>query len=79
MSKIDPFGAALERAMAAKNLSVDMLASATGIPAVMLRTHLAGSHRPHEDRIERLEAALDLTPGTLAEIPLPPKQYRRPF
>jgi hypothetical protein len=80
MSKtIDPFGAALEHAMSAKNLSVGDLSNVTGIPGVMLRMHLAGLHRPHPVRIERIEAALELEPGTLANIPLPPIVHRRPF
>jgi hypothetical protein len=79
MSAIDPFGAALERALSEKHMTVDHLAAVTGIPAVMLKMHLAGTHRPIEERIERIETALELEPGTLAEIPLPPKYYKRPF
>jgi hypothetical protein len=79
MSAIDPFGAALEQALADKKMSLDTLATMTGIPITMLRLHLAGKHRPHEDRIERIETALELAPGTLGDIDLPPKVYKRPF
>jgi hypothetical protein len=79
MSNIDPFGAALEHALADKHMSLETLATVTGIPLTMLRLHLAGRHRPHEERIERIEAALELAPGTLADIDLPPKVYKRPF
>jgi Helix-turn-helix len=77
--EIDPFGAALERAMNQKNLSVDGLAAETGIPPVMLRMHLAGKHRPAPERIVRIEGALELAPGTLADIPLPLAVHKRPF
>jgi hypothetical protein len=79
MSKIDPFGTALTRAAADKHMSPEQLATVTGIPIVMLRMHMAGMHRPIEARIVRLEAALELEPGTLGQIPLPPITYKRPF
>jgi hypothetical protein len=76
---IDAFGAALEAALADKYMSLEELATVTGIPLAMLRLHLAGKHRPHELRIDRIEAALNLAPGTLGDIPLPSKEYKRPF
>ena len=80
MTAIDPFGAALQHAMLQMEMSPDQLSEKTGIPPAMLRMHLAGLHRPNDIRIERIEKVLDLDPGQLGNLPLPPKEPRkRPF
>lgn len=75
---LDDFGAALARELQSANMTKEQLSAKTGIPVEMLNMHLAGHHRPHPDRIKRIEAALELDEGALAGLPLPPPPSRRP-
>ena len=75
---LDDFVAALARELTKANMTIDQLSAKTGIPVEMLRMHIAGLHRPHPDRITRIEAALELEPNALGGLPLPPPVMRRP-
>lgn len=77
---IDPFGAALDQIMQGKGLTPDQVAQGTGIPAAHIRAYLTGKFRPvNPARAANLERFLGIEAGKLTAIPLPPKDYKRPF